>query len=133
MVLQRFRSLALFAVSGCLALLVDIGVLYLCKPWLGVYGGRALSFLCAATFTWLFNRTITFKGPRPASSVLAEYLAYLSTMLLGGAINYGAYALSLRALDIAWAQPALSVAIGSLVSMGFNFVSARRVIQGRPR
>lgn len=125
--LQRFRSLFLFCVSGGLALFVDIGVLYVSRPWLGDYGGRALSFLAAATFTWLFNRHITFRGPKEGS-VLKEYLAYLSSMLVGGAINYGAYAASLQAFDAVRAQPAWGVAIGSLVGLVFNYLSAKRIM-----
>jgi putative flippase GtrA len=126
--LQRFRSLILFCVSGGLALFVDIGVLALARPWLGNYGGRAVSFLAAATFTWLFNRNITFRGPKEGS-VLQEYLSYLSSMLVGGAINYGAYAASLQAFDAVRAQPAWGVAIGSLAGLVFNYLSARRIMK----
>jgi len=126
--LQRFRSLILFCVSGGLALFVDIGVLYVSRTWLGNYGGRALSFLVAATFTWLFNRNITFRGPKEGS-VLKEYLSYLSSMLVGGAINYGAYVGSLQAFDAVRAQPAWGVAIGSLTGLVFNYLSARRIMK----
>lgn len=126
--LQRFRSLILFCVSGGLALFVDIGVLALSRPWLGNYGGRAVSFLAAATFTWLFNRNITFRGPKEGS-VLKEYLSYLSSMLVGGAINYGAYAASLQAFEVVRAQPAWGVAIGSLAGLVFNYLSARRIMK----
>ena len=127
--LQRFRSLILFCVSGGLALFVDIGVLYVSRPWLGNYGGRALSFLVAATFTWLFNRNITFKGPKEGS-VLKEYLTYLSSMAVGGAINYGTYAACIQAFEAVRHQPEWGVAIGSVVAMGFNFMSARRIMKG---
>ena len=115
--------------AGGLALFVDIGVLHLCQPYLGVYGGRAVSFLAAASFTWLFNRHITFKGPKPGS-IVREYLTYLSSMLVGGAINYGAYVASLHAFDAVRAQPAWGVAIGSLAGLTVNFLSARRIMKG---
>ncbi|WP_290644162.1 GtrA family protein [Aquabacterium sp.] len=127
--LQRFRSLILFCISGGLALFVDIGVLYVSRPWLGSYGGRVLSFLAAATFTWLFNRNITFKGPKEGS-VLKEYLTYLSSMAVGGAINYGTYAACIQAFEMVRHQPEWGVAIGSVVAMGFNFMSARRIMKG---
>ncbi|MGE5450661.1 MAG: GtrA family protein [Acidobacteriota bacterium] len=127
---STFRSLALFCVSGGLALLVDIGVLYALKGALGHYGARAVSFWCAATFTWWFNRTFTFQGARPAS-IWAEYLAYLSSMAVGGALNYGAYVVSLQALEGVRAHPELGVAIGSLAGLGFNFLSARRILRKR--
>lgn len=81
-----------FGVSGVLGLLVDMGVLWLAVPWLGLYGGRVLSFLCAATSTWAFNRRQTFAPTgRQGRTLVAEYLAYLGTMSVGGAVNYSAY------------------------------------------
>jgi len=130
--LQRFRSLALFVVSGCLALLVDMGVLALTRPWLGNYVGRGVSFLAAVVFTWLFNRHITFKAVAPRSGCLAgEFAAYLSSMMVGGAINYGAYAASLQWVDAVRAQPLWGVVIGSLFSMVFNFLASRRILGSR--
>jgi len=125
----RFRPVMLFGVSGVIALFIDIGVLYVLKPLLGLYGGRVCSFVAAATFTWLFNRNITFKGPKPGS-IVVEYLSYMSSMALGGVINYLSYAASVQWVDAIRAQPAWGVALGSLVAMGFNFLSARRIMQG---
>jgi len=136
---QRLRPLALFGVSGCLALLVDMGVLYLCRPALGDYGGRAVSFWAAATFTWWFNRTLTFGSDAASQNttahssaqlgIWAEYGAYLSSMLVGGVVNYGAYAASVHWVDAVRAQPAWGVAIGSLCGLTLNFLSARRILQ----
>lgn len=125
----RFRSLILFCMSGGLALFIDIGVLYLCKPWAGFYGGRLCSFLAAATFTWLFNRHITFQAER-SGSILKEYAAYLSSMAVGGAINYAAYAASVGSFELVRQQPAWGVAIGSLIGLTFNYLSAKRIMQG---
>ncbi|MDO9237813.1 MAG: GtrA family protein [Aquabacterium sp.] len=128
--MQRIRSLAFFVVSGCLALLVDMGVLHLCRPWMGDYVGRAASFLAAVIFTWLFNRNITFSGPK-SGNLLTEFLTYLSSMMVGGAINYGVYALSLHSIDAVRAQPELGVVIGSLFSMVFNYLSTKRILMQR--
>ncbi|WP_290870634.1 GtrA family protein [Aquabacterium sp.] len=129
----RHRSLCLFAVSGCLALGVDVGLLWWAQPLLGHYGGRLLSFWGAATFTWWFNRTLTFRptGARTRGGLLAEYTAYLSSMALGGALNYGAYAAAVSLLPLVHRHPALGVALGSLVGMGFNFWSARRILRNK--
>jgi putative flippase GtrA len=95
-----------------------------------VYGGRVCSFLVAATFTWAFNRNITFAGEKQGS-VLKEYLAYLSSMAVGGAINYMAYAGSVNLFEAVRREPAWGVAIGSLAGLGFNYLSARRIMQGK--
>ena len=126
----RYRAPLLFCVSGGLAMLVDIGVLYVGRPWFGNYGGRALSFLAAVTFTWLFSRNITFSRTNELGA-WKEYLAYLSSMLVGGAVNYGAYAASLYFFGFVRVQPAWGVAIGSLSGLTFNYLSARRIIQGK--
>jgi putative flippase GtrA len=125
---NRFRPLILFGVSGVLGLFVDISVLYVCKSVLGLYGARACSFLAAATFTWLFNRTITFQGPKPGS-IVVEYVTYLSSMTVGGGVNYMIYAVSVKWVDAIREQPAWGVALGSIVGMAFNFLSARRIMQ----
>ncbi|MGC4059563.1 MAG: GtrA family protein [Aquabacterium sp.] len=127
----RFRPLIMFGVAGVIALFVDIGVLYVLRPVLGLYGARLCSFLAAATFTWLFNRSITFQEGAKPDAIVVEYLAYLSSMAVGGAINYLTYALSVKYVDAVRAQPAFGVALGSLVGMGFNFLSARRIMQGK--
>ena len=67
-------------------MLVDIGVLYALKGAMGYYGARAVSFWGAATFTWWFNRTFTFQGVKP-DSIWTEYLAYLSSMVVGGGLE----------------------------------------------
>lgn len=124
-----------FGVAGVLGLLVDMGVLWLSTPWLGLYGGRVLSFLCAATSTWAVNRRQTFAPTgRQGKTLAAEYLAYLGTMSVGGTVNYGAYVAFVRHFPDLPGFSMLGVAVGSLVGLGFNFVSARYLIfRTRPR
>ncbi len=115
---------------GSLALLVDVGVLYLAKPALGVYGGRVLSFLAAATFTWWLNRIWTFATAPGLSwmQLLREWLHYLALMGVGGAVNYLSYAGL-----VAWQGPTdpwplLGVALGSVTGMGVNYLGASRLL-----
>jgi putative flippase GtrA len=118
-----------FGVSGVLGLLVDMGVLWLATPWLGLYGGRVLSFLCAATSTWAFNRRQTFAPTgRQGKTLAAEYLAYLGTMSIGGAINYSAYVAFVQHFPQLPGFALWGVAVGSVAGLGFNFVSARFLI-----
>jgi len=146
------RQFLLFCVAGVMGLVVDTGVLYAAAPWLGWYGARLLSFWCAASTTWAFNRRFTFststtpkaenqasESALPASSVshtLAQYLRYLASMLLGGAVNYAIYVATLKGFGMnantAWMGLALSpwlgvlgVALGSIGGLLFNFASAR--------
>jgi putative flippase GtrA len=138
------RQFLLFCVAGVLGLVVDTAVLYATAPWLGWYGARLLSFWCAASTTWAFNRRFTFVTPNresltaaeTTSQELAQYLRYLASMLLGGAVNYAIYVATLKGFGLnantAWMGIELSpwlgmigVALGSIGGLLFNFASAR--------
>ncbi|MDM0091504.1 MULTISPECIES: GtrA family protein [unclassified Variovorax] len=119
-----------FGVVGVAGLLVDLAVLHLLAPWLGWYGARVVSFLAAATSTWWLNRSFTFRNgsaPRTGLALGREYLAYLSSMLGGAAINYAVYALTLHWVQGAVA-PSLGVALGSCAGLVVNFAAARKFV-----
>ncbi|PWV65918.1 GtrA family protein [Plasticicumulans acidivorans] len=118
-----------FGVVGVIGLLIDIGVLYLAlAAGCGFYLGRALSFVAAASGTWLCNRLWTFREQRSGRTLWAEWLHYMSLMLVGGALNYALYAalIALSASVRAW--PVLAVCAGSLAGMIANFLSAKWLV-----
>jgi putative flippase GtrA len=120
-----------FGVVGVVGFLVDAGLLRaLLAAGLGYYSGRAISFLSAATATWILNRSFTFR--RDAEVVrahpAAEWLSYLGLMLIGGVANYGAYALAVENSTLVRAHPELGVALGSLVGMVINYWTAKTMI-----
>lgn len=123
------REFLSFAVAGVIGFVVDVTVLYLLAPLLGWYGARVVSFLAAATTTWLYNRRYTFAASAAVGrgSIWREYLGYLATMTGGALVNYGAYVLTLHWVDGRWAA-ALGVALGSVTGMGVNFLSARYLV-----
>jgi len=121
-----------FAAVGVAGFLVDVCVLYAVAGFAGWYAGRIISFLAAASSTWWLNRRFTFAGTNrdgaPSStSALREYLKYLLTMLGGAAVNYLAYALTLKWVHLPMA-PALGVALGSIAGLLVNFLLARHVV-----
>ena len=123
-----------FGVAGVAGLFVDLAVLYLLAPWFGWYLARAASFLAAATFTWWFNRTFTFRdasGSQARLSLGREYIAYISSMLGGAAINYTVYALTLHWMSGPFA-PTIGVALGSCVGLLSNFTAARMLLSRTP-
>lgn len=121
------REFLSFAVVGAIGFVVDVAVLYLAAPLLGWYGARVLSFLAAATATWVLNRRYTFSARNAGNSVLREYLGYMVTMLGGAVVNYGAYVLVLHGFSGPWA-PAAGVALGSCAGLVVNFLSARYLV-----
>jgi putative flippase GtrA len=119
-----------FGIVGGIGFLVDAGLLHLMlKLGLGYYGGRLVSFLAAATATWILNRSFTFRRESPpARHPAGEWLAYLGLMVIGGVVNYGTYALALELAEPVRRYPALGVALGSIAGMAINFWSAKTLV-----
>lgn len=119
-----------FAVIGGAGFFVDVGVLYL---FLGLgldpYSARVISFIAAATFTWLGNRAFTFRSPATHGRRFAsEWLLYVVAMAIGGLVNYGVYALLITLTALFREQPWMAVAGGTGAGMLINFLFARRIL-----
>ncbi|MBN8738057.1 MAG: hypothetical protein BGP24_02605 [Lysobacterales bacterium 69-70] len=120
------RQFLLFCVGGVIGFVVDAGILRLLVSGLGwnAYAARLLSFLCAATATWLWNRHNTFRGTR-RYGLFGEWARYLLAMSGGFAVNYSAYAVMYAFMPLAQRYPELAVAAGSVAGLVVNYVSSR--------
>lgn len=127
------RQFLLFCVSGGLAFIIDAGLTQAWVSWggLGPWSARALSFPVAVTFTWWFNRAITFKVAQGAG-LWREWSVYVGTQAAGWLLNLGCYAAMVMFVDVAARWPALAVAVGSVVGLAANFLGAKHVAF-RPR
>jgi putative flippase GtrA len=124
--LQFFR----FGVVGSLGFVVDTAVLYGgLALGLGLYAGRAVSYLAAATTTWALNRSWTFRD-RKSGPALQQWATFVLVCLVGFAFNYGTYVLMVTTLATAAQHPVLGVAAGSLAGMIGNFLLSRRFVFG---
>lgn len=122
-----------FAVSGVLGLAVDTAVLYgLMAVGLGFAAARVLSFLAAATFTWVFNRRLTFDAATRRAPSWREWLRYLAAMAVGGVVNYAVSLAAYNTSNTVQTYPVLALMLGSVVGMTFNFVSARYLVFRQP-
>jgi putative flippase GtrA len=119
-----------FGMVGGIGFLVDAGLLYVMLGLgLGPYSGRVVSFLVAATTTWILNRSFTFRRESPSETHPAgEWLAYLGLMVIGGMVNYGTYALAVAFSDPVRRHPEIGVALGSIAGMAINFWSAKTMV-----
>jgi putative flippase GtrA len=117
-----------FGIVGTLGFLVDTVTLYLALSLVaGLYGGRLISYLAAATGNWLLNRAWTFRQAdrgRPGR----QWLLFLAVNLLGFACNYGTYVLAVRHWPMAATHPVLAVAAGSIAGLAGNFTLSRRFV-----
>lgn len=118
-----------FAVSGVLGLGVDTAVLYaLMALGLPFALARGLSFVAAATFTWAFNRRLTFHTGESCPPSWREWWQYLAAMAVGGVVNYGVSLGAYHGFQTVQAFPVLALALGSAAGMVLNFLSARHVL-----
>ena len=120
------RQLAMFCIGGAIGFVVDAGLLRVFVSLFGwnAYAARFLSFLCAATATWLFNRNHTFRGPRHYGLV-GEWARYVFAMCGGFAVNYAIYAALYYHVELVKHVPELGVGAGSLGGMVVNYLSSR--------
>ena len=119
-----------FGIVGGIGFLVDAGLLHvMLLLGLGYYGGRVVSFLAAATTTWILNRSFTFRRETPLTAHPAgEWLAYLGLMVIGGVVNYGTYAAAIELSEPVRRAPVLGVALGSLAGMAINFWTSKTMV-----
>lgn len=119
-----------FGVVGTVGFVVDTLVLYAgLALGLGLYGGRAVSYLAAATTTWGLNRAWTFRG-QSEGAALQQWLVFVVVNLVGFAFNYGTYALLVAFVPFVADNPVIGVAAGSLAGMTGNFLLSRRFVFG---
>ena len=130
---ERSRTLLQFlrfGVVGTVGFVVDTAVLYAgLALGLGLYGGRAVSYLAAATTTWALNRAWTFRGQGQAP-VMRQWALFVAINLVGFAFNYGTYAALVAGVAFVAQYPVIGVAAGSLAGMLGNFLLSRRFVFG---
>jgi len=117
-----------FGVVGTGGFLVDTALLYAAlAAGAGLYGGRVLSYVGAASFTFALNRAWTFRGARHAHAG-RQWALFLLVNLIGFALNYGTYAILVALVPVVAAHPVLGVAAGSVAGLGGNFLASRRFV-----
>ena len=117
-----------FGVVGTVGFVVDTVVLYAgLALGLGLYSGRAVSYLAAARTTWALNRARTFRAAQ-RGPMARQWALFLLVNLIGFACNYGTYALLVANIPLVAAHPVIGVAAGALAGMVGNFWLSRRFV-----
>jgi putative flippase GtrA len=117
-----------FAVVGLIGFAVDAGILEGLVHGLGFspFSSRGVSFLAAASTTWILNRRWTFRHAGAPS--LGEWVAYVALMLGGALINLSVYSAVVWWLGSAHLELILALAAGTGAGMAINFLTARRLL-----
>lgn len=122
------RDFFFFGLSGLLGFLIDSSILYLLKESFGLFVGRLFSFISAVFATWLFNRSITFKGKRSGLKCGNEFVVYFLLMLFGGAVNYSVYTWIILQFDLIAEYPIIGIGVGSIAGMIINLSTSKFIL-----
>ena len=123
------RKFFFFFLVGTIGFLVDTAVLYLCVfvGKLGLYNGRLISYLAAATTTWYFNRHLTF-AEIDKTKPGREWVRFLLANSIGGFVNYTVYGILIKTSTTCSSYPVIAVGFGSLAGLVFNFTVSKKLI-----
>ena len=118
-----------FLVVGTVGFAIDAGIVQLL---VGVWSidtmlARAISFLSAASFTWIANRRWSFVVI--AKHSLSEYVRYIILMSVGAALNLGIFWVLVSEIPMLSSYPAIAVVPGTAAGMVFNFLAMRWLFQ----
>ncbi|MDD3288048.1 MAG: GtrA family protein [Alphaproteobacteria bacterium] len=118
-----------FGIVGVIGFIVDAAVLMFCIKELGLgpYSGRVISFIAAASTTWICNRHFTFKG-QGSGHFSVQWAKFVVTSAGGFVFNYGTYAALIASAPLVAEYPVIGVAAGSLAGMFFNFFTAKKLV-----
>ena len=120
-----------FCAVGAIGFIVDAGVLQILTSLLGMdpYSSRVVSFLAAATVTWLLNRRYTFSADEDAH-LHREWARYISINAFGGGLNYLIYALCVAQFTLVHRYLFLGVAAGSAAGLLVNYTASKYLVFG---
>ncbi|WP_019555691.1 glycosyltransferase [Thiomicrorhabdus arctica] len=110
-----------FAAVGSSGFIVDLAV-YLLLQMMGISHtvARAISFWPAVSWNWALNRVITFSH-REKTAKTTQWGAFVSSSLIGFAVNYGTYYTLTTFVPFFEEHMILALVVGVIMGMGFNF------------
>lgn len=116
-----------FGTVGAGGFVVDNAVVYSLRDPAGLYAAGALAYIAAATFTWVFNRLWTFRGPHQGAAG-RQWVLFLATQSVGFVVNRGVFAVLVTVSPLCATHPVIAVFAGTLAGMFLNFAAARRYV-----
>jgi putative flippase GtrA len=116
-----------FGIVGTVGFLIDTATVYGLRASLGLYGAGAAAYVIAASGTWALNRVWTFRG-RGSGPAHRQWALFMTTNLVGFALNRGTYALLVTFVARCADQPVYAVAAGAVAGMFINFRLSSTVV-----
>jgi len=127
------KRLGLFGLVGTIGFLVDAGLLLALVRLGGLppLFARVLSFIVAASVTFLLNQRFTFESG--SSFSVRRWSGYLMAMTVGACLNLGAYHLWVSYHGEASIHLLIGTALGSLSGMFCNYYTSSSWVFRTPR
>jgi putative flippase GtrA len=118
-----------FCLVGGVGFFIDAVILQMLVTFANVnpYTARIVSFVFAASGTWLMNRRFTFKVRHKANH--SEWLHYVGLMVIGAIANYGVFVICIEFYLFPHQFLWLAVALGSIAGLGVNYTSSKLVFR----
>ena len=116
-----------FGTVGTFGWVLDTLTVYALRHALGLIGAGMVSYLVAATGTWLCNRVWTFRGSG-SGPAHRQWARFLGANLFGFSLNRGTYVLLVMFVPVCAAQPILATAAGAIAGMFVNFGLSRAIV-----
>lgn len=115
-----------FSIVGVAGFIADTAILYLIVYLLGQdpYVSRVISYLGAATTTWILNRKYTFESV-VSSLPHREWIHYILVNAFGGIVNYGVYSILITYSALVREFLVIGVAAGALSGLVLNFTMSK--------
>lgn len=117
----------MFGMVGCCGFAVDTAIVYGLRGSLGLYGAGLVSYVVAATATWVLNRIWTFRG-KSTGRAHHQWGRFLGANLLGFTLNRGTYSLLVTFVPLCAAQPVFATFAGAVAGMFVNFTMSRTLV-----
>jgi putative flippase GtrA len=125
--IRTFVQFLMFGTVGTFGWVLDTATVYALRHQLGLYGAGLVSYVVAATGTWLCNRLWTFRGSG-SGPAHRQWARFLAANAIGFVLNRGTYALLVTFVALCAAQPVFATAAGAIAGMFVNFGLSRTIV-----
>jgi putative flippase GtrA len=124
--LINVREIISFAGVGTVGFVLDAAIVWALINYVAVspISAKLMAFPCAVTFTWLLNRNSTFKANRQ-TNYLKEWLLYIQINSIGALANNLSFIVLVSINNFLYETPLITVAIGSIFGMFFNYFGSK--------
>jgi putative flippase GtrA len=125
--LRLLAQLVTFACVGLVGLGIDTAIVYGLRAKVGLYAAGLISYVVAASTTWMLNRNITFRG-LGSGPAHRQWGMFLVANLAGFVLNRGTYAALVTWSAVAATNPVIATASGAVAGMSVNFTLSRMLV-----